>query len=190
MCMLKSAIILKNQVYMPDHNHHTQMLEELEIKDTRQNAETKFIRAELIPPNGDMFSPVDTWTFKVDQDIIPDWYVGDYDRNRMIDAVNDWAKEHIHIDESDFTIGEGTYYLKNCKRVACHNSTVEAYDNSTVKAWGNSTVKAWGNAIAFIPEYSSAKRESVVLMENSTLKDCKTKTIYQSGSWELVIVNG
>jgi len=27
-------------------------------------------------------------------------------------------------------------------------------------------------------------------MENSTLKDCKTNTVYQSGGWKLVAVDG
>ena len=243
-CKLKSGIILKGDVYVPDHDHHTTMLENLGIADTKQNAETLFVRAELVPANDDVFSPIEDWKFVVDQDITPDWFVSDYEKTRMFKAVKAWAKEHIRIDESDFSIGEGTYYLKNCKMVACNsstvtacdnstvkawgnstvkawgnstvkacdnstveacdnstveacdnstveaydNSTVEAYDNSTVKAWGNSTVKAWGNAIAFIPERSWVKRESVVLMENSTLKDCNTKTIYQSGDWKLVAV--
>jgi len=259
--MFKSGIILKDRVFVPDYDHHTDMLEELGIEDNWTNAETKFIRVELIPPNNDMFSPIETWKFNVDQDILPDWYVKEVDRDRMVSAVKGWAKEHIFIDKSDFTIGEGTYYLKNCKRVACHSSTVKAYDSSTVEAydsstvkaydsstvkaydsstvkachsstvkaydsstvkaydsstveaydsstveawgsstveawgsstveaWGSSTVEAWGSAIAFIPKGSMVKRESIVLMENSTLKDCNTKTLYQSGDWKLVIID-
>ena len=49
MCKLKSGIILKDRVYIPDHDHHTQMLDELKIKDTRENAERLFVRAELLP---------------------------------------------------------------------------------------------------------------------------------------------
>ena len=35
------------------------MLEELGIKDTQQNAERVFVRAELYPEDGDVFSPID-----------------------------------------------------------------------------------------------------------------------------------
>lgn len=86
------------------------------------------------------------------------------------------------------------YY--NSTVVAFGNSTVEAYNSSTVKAFGNTTVKAFGNATvkafgnstAVISTCSSAKKEQVVLNENSTLKDCGTKTIYQSGDWKFVKV--
>ena len=75
MCKLKSAIILKDRVFVPDYDSHSDMLEELGIEDTRENAERLFVRAELSPRNGDAFSPVDEWQYTVDQDIGPDWYV-------------------------------------------------------------------------------------------------------------------
>jgi len=39
-----------------------------------KNAETLFVRVELSPQNGDPFSPIDTWVYGVDQDILPEWY--------------------------------------------------------------------------------------------------------------------
>jgi len=39
MCEIKSMIVLKNSVFCPlDYDSHTQMLEELGIEDTRENA--------------------------------------------------------------------------------------------------------------------------------------------------------
>jgi len=49
---MKSGIILKDRVFVPDQDHHTDMLQELGIEDTRKNAETLFVRAELVPPGG------------------------------------------------------------------------------------------------------------------------------------------
>ena len=69
MCRLKSAIILQDRVYIPNHDSHSVMLDELGIKDTRQNAEKLFVRAELAPKNNDIFEPVDNWTYIVDQEI-------------------------------------------------------------------------------------------------------------------------
>ena len=48
---LKSAIILKDSVFIPDYDSHSKMLKELQIKDTRSNAERLFVRAELYPVN-------------------------------------------------------------------------------------------------------------------------------------------
>ena len=49
-------------------------------------------------------------------------------------------------------------------------------------------LQAYDNSTAIIPNWSSNKRDNIVLMRNSTLKDCKAKTIYQSGDWQFVKV--
>ena len=35
-------------------------------------------------------------------------------------------------------------------------------------------------------EYGWNKKDTLILAENATFKDCQTKTIYQSGDWKLV----
>ena len=126
MCKLKSAIILKDRVFIPDYDSHSKMLEELQIEDTRSNAERLLVRAELYPKDGDVFSPIDQWKFNVDQDIVPDWYVAGYDEERMRAAVKDWAKSHIHIGENDITINCGSnHYIKDCKNVTvCDSASI------------------------------------------------------------------
>ena len=268
MCQLKSGIILKDRIYIGEGDSHTDMLTELGIEDSRKNAETLFVRAELIPPNDDIFSDINTWSFNVDQDIRPDWFVEPYEKERMVKAVKEWADKHVLLGRKNEKISNGTYYLKDCiditfnnstvkafdnstvvaydnstvkafdnstvkacgtstvkafdnstvkacgtsTVVAYNNSTVKAFDNSTVKAWsnstvvaygnstvkafdnstvvayGNSTVKAFDNSTVIIPNRSNNKRDNIILMINSTLKDCKTKNIYQSGDWQFVKV--
>ena len=175
MCKLKSSLILKDQIFIPDYDSHSQMLDELGIKDTEKNAETIFIRTELYPKDGDVFSPVDEWVYKVDQDILPDWYVASYDEQRVREAVKEWAKEHIHIGKKNLSVNGGTHYFKNCENVIL---------------CGNSTATLYGNSTAIAPAYSSVPKENIILSDNSTFKDCRTKTIYQSGDWKLEIVEG
>lgn len=76
MCQFKSGIILKNKVVLaPEGNDsHSNLLESLGIEDDRMNAMKVFVRAELLPPNGNKAVPVDEWNFNVDQDITPDWF--------------------------------------------------------------------------------------------------------------------
>ena len=175
MCKLKSAIILKDRVFVPDYDSHTDMLKELGIEDTRANAKRLFVRAELIPTNGDVFSNISGWNFNVDQDILPEWFVAEYEKQRMIEAVKSWALGRIHVGKGGLTITEGKMqYIKDCEDVTG--------SNSTVKAWGNSTVVK--------NEWSSFKKERLVLCENATFKDCKEKVIYQSGDWKFVTVKG
>ncbi len=151
MCMFKSAILLKDDVFIPDYDSHSDMLDELKIEDTKKNAETLFVRAELIPKNSDVFSPIDEWQYKVDQDIVPDWYVAEYEEKRMRDAVKKWAVTHIHIGVNNLVVDAGeNHYIKDCKNVTIYgNATVkDVYGNATVKSvYGNATVNyVSGNA--------------------------------------------
>lgn len=195
MCRFKSAIILKDRVFIPDYDSHSDMLDELGIEDTRHNAEKLFIRAELSPENGDVFSNIDNWKFVVDQDILPDWYVKDYDKQRMIEAVKEWAKDRIHIGVDKLKINSGAnHYIKDCKDVnICGSATVEnIYDSATVEnIYGSATVEtAKGFSIIRTSPYSKFNnRDKLILLENATLKDCYEKKIYQSGDFKLVSVS-
>ena len=209
MCKLKSGIILKDSVFVPNYNSHTDMLEELKIKDTRENAERLFVRAEFYP-DADIFSDVNKWIYHVDQDILPEWYVEEVDKDRFIKAVKEWHKKHVLVGVNGITLSEGdTYYIKDCKNVVVKNgSTIEAYGNSTIKAFGNSTIYAYDtsiikayntftvytydtstiyaydNSTVVIVIFSKNRKNNIKLSDNTTLKDYKTKTIYQSGDWK------
>ena len=154
MCKLKSAIILKDKIFMPDYDSHSEMLEELKITDDYFNASKVFVRAELTPENGDAFSDIDGWKFSVDQDITPEWFDEKDCTERMRKAVKEWAKTHIFIGQNDLKISHGeNIFIKDCKNVdiygnatvksICGKATVEnIYDKATVKSiYGNATVE-------------------------------------------------
>ena len=211
MCRLKSGLILKNRVFVPEYDNHTDMLEELGIEDNYLNASKTFVRVELSPSNGDVFSDIDTWELNVDQDITPEWYDEDTYKPQVVDAVKAWAKDHIHIDVDDLKISTGrNHYIKNCKAVniydsatvenICGSATVKyIYGSATVKyicdsatvkyIYDSATVKnAKGLSVVIGSRYGWDKKDTLILSENATFKDCQTKTIYQSGDWKLVDV--
>jgi putative transposon-encoded protein len=177
MCKVKSGIILKDQVFIPDYDSHTQMLEALNIKDTQENASNIFVRVELFPMANDFFSDIDTWSFNVDQDILPDWFVKEYDEIRMRDAVKVWAKDRIFINQNNLQLSNGSFYVKNCHNVSFNNSTVESYGNSTVKSFGNSTVESYGNST--VKSYGNSTVESY---GNSTVKSFGNSTVESYGN--------
>ena len=181
MCRFKSGIILKTRcVVAPGANDsHSNLLEKLNIEDTTENAMRKFVRAELIPPNDEWWTNPDTWEAVVDQDITPDWF--DEDKEKYLEefrqAVKEWWKEHVLIDQKIEELSNGYYRLKRCEvkqllkdvQAMLDNSTVQKMldnstvqkmldnstvqkmlDNSTVQAMlDNSTVqKMWGNSLA------------------------------------------
>ena len=154
MCKLKSAIILKDRIFMPDYDSHSKMLEELGITDDYINASKVFVRAELSPKNEDVFSDIDGWKFSVDQDITPEWFDEKDCAERMRNAVKEWANTHIFIGQNDLKISHGeNIFIKDCEDVdICGNVTVEnicgkatvkyIYGNATVEnIYGNTTVK-------------------------------------------------
>ena len=118
MCKLKSAIILKDRIFMPDYDSHSEMLEELKITDDYFNASKVFVRAELSPVNGDVFSDIDGWEFSVDQDITPEWFDEKDCAERMRNTVKEWAKTHIFIGQNDLKISHGeNIFIKDCEDV-------------------------------------------------------------------------
>ena len=154
MCKLKSAIILKDRIFMPDYDSHSKMLDELGITDDYFNASKVFVRAELVPENGNVFSDIDGWKLCVDQDITPDWFDEKDCTERMRKAVKEWANTHIFIGQNDLKISYGeNIFIKDCKNVdicgeatvkkICGEATVEnIYGNATVKnICGKATVK-------------------------------------------------
>lgn len=80
MCEFKSGIIFKNRVVLAPlgNESHSSLLESLEVEDNEFNASKKFVRAELIPPEKYIItSDISKWEYRVDQDIVPDWYSND-----------------------------------------------------------------------------------------------------------------
>ena len=212
MCKLKSAIILKDRIFMPDYDSHSEMLEELKITDDYFNASKVFVRAELTPENGDAFSDIDGWKFSVDQDITPEWFDEKDCAERMRNTVKEWAKTHIFIGQNDLKISHGeNIFIKDCKNVdICDNATVKSIcGNTTVEyIYGNTTVKnicgkatvnnicdnvtvesICGNATVISSSYSKWNNSaSPIISDNATFKDCYSRTIYQAGGWKLVEV--
>lgn len=124
MCRFKSGIILKNQVVLaPEGNEsHSDLLESLRIDDNHMNATKTFVRAELIPQNDDKMTDVKKWRYKVDQDIVPDWYEKDPERyeqdfrNAVEEYMNEWRKQFKFICGHYWTSvqdGDRTYYFMN-----------------------------------------------------------------------------
>ena len=151
MCKLKSAIILKDRIFMPDYDSHSKMLEELKITDDYINASKVFVRAELSPENEDVFSDIDSWEFSVDQDITPEWFDEKDCAERMRNTLKEWAKTHIFVGQNELKISHGeNIFIKDCKNVdICGDATVKyIFGDATVEnIHGNATVEnIYGNA--------------------------------------------
>ena len=154
MCQLKSCLVLKDRVYCPDYDRHQNMLDKLGIKDDYLGASKTFVRVELLPPNGvkSLMEPLDKWTLKVDQDVTPEWWDAEADRQRVEEAVEAWRREHVFA-EGEHSISAGIVYaLGNATVKACDSATVKAYNSATVTAFDSATVIACGKAMVIYPQ--------------------------------------
>ena len=144
MCQFKSGIILKNKVVLtPEGNEsHSDLLESLGIADTHMNASKTFVRAELIPNNNDKMSDVKDWRYKVDQDIVPDWYEKDPERyeqdfrNVVEEYINEWRKQFKFICGYYWTSvqdGDRTYFFMNGILKKMEFGKTNNYANSYVR---------------------------------------------------------
>jgi len=99
MCQFKSGIILRNRVVLtPDGNEsHTDLLNQLGMEDNYMNASKAFVKAELIPKHGNRAADASEWTYRADQDIVPDWYETNAGRYEMEfrNAVRDYMHKRI-----------------------------------------------------------------------------------------------
>lgn len=161
MCQLKSCLVLKDRIYCPDHNSHDQMLNELRIADTIQNAESLFVRVELSPPNRNLNIPFDEWRLNVDQDILPHWWDKDYYEPLVRAEVKKWVDEHL-IYSGTRKVSEGTYYaLNDAEIMAENNAVVHAFNRAKIYSYDESLVFAHHNAII------NAKMQSKVYAEDN-----------------------
>jgi hypothetical protein len=161
--MFKSGLLLKDRTFVPDYNSHTEMLEELHIDDTRDNMRTTFIRFEISPKNGDIFTDIGEWKYKVDQDYTPDWYVAEYDEHRARTALKDWVNRYqnkrglgeLNVGDK-FTIGNIEYIVldKDGDNVSCltvgfindrkqFSENTNMFSKSSIKNYLNGTYFDW-----------------------------------------------
>ena len=168
MCQFKSALCLKDRVFVPDYDSHDRMLKELGIPDDFTNASKTFVRVELSPADGDKSSDPMGWRIKIDQDILPDWFDHNRDKARVKTAIADWCKVHV--------LREGTHEV--------HSGVWYAYGNATVKAYDNATVTAFDNATVILPRAWQTNKP-VELHDSSICINHKTHTIKSAITWKV-----
>ena len=146
MCQFKSALVLKDRIFLPDYDSHDKMLQELGIEDNFTNASKVFVRVELSPADRDIFSAVDGWKLIVDQDILPEWWDEAERLPQLKELVETWMRKH--------TIYAGEHEVADGVWLATGSATVTAYDSATVRATGSATVTAYDSAT--VRAYDSA----------------------------------
>ena len=172
MCQFKSAICLKDRVFVPGYDSHSAMLQELGIPDDMRHATETFVRVECSPADGDKTSDPMGWQIKVDQDILPDWFMPEIDYPRIKEAVKMWCDVHV-LRNGNHTVKDGVWIATGSATVKAFDSaTVEASDSATVVASGSATVEASGSAT--VEAFDSA---TVKAFDSATVKAYDSATV-------------
>ena len=193
MCNFFSAIITKDDIiYDPQTDAHEDLIEKAGLDDTTSKPD--FVRVEMNPKDGDIFNhDMDNWKFKIDQDLLPDWWTEDFIQSaeeRAKQALQDVFGKIFFINVKNAVIKNQRAFLKNSSVEARENSSVEARENSSVKAWGNSSVEARGNSSVVASENSSVEaweNSSVVAWENSSVVAWENSSVEAWGNSSVVI---
>lgn len=184
MCQFKSALILKDRVFVPDYDSHEDMIRELHLNDDTDTPD--FVRAELVPVS---FSHKDIlalseWDYIVDQDYLPDWYVPSYDEQRVRAAISEWFDAHCwKADQEEFLDidmqKECTYFIFGKHRLQLtYNITETTYQTSYGQQGGIScyidstpapTVYLYDNSTISVDGYMvDSGRKYVILYDTAT----------------------
>jgi len=185
MCQFKSAIVLKNRVFVPDYDSHSDMLKELHIEDDYMHASTQFVRVELSPPDGNRMSDIDGWKLKVDQDITPDWWDEKADLPRIKEAIKDWRVART-LKGGEHEVKDGVWFATDSATVrATGSATVRAYDSATVRAYDSATVRAYDSATVRAPDSATARATGSATVEatdSATVEAYGSATVRATGS--------
>ena len=87
MCNFASFVLTKDKVFWSDSDSHTDIIEEFELHEDGANG-PNILKVEIVPtPKIKSLRDYDNWEFKIDQDIMPEWYNKDLDESRTRKAL-------------------------------------------------------------------------------------------------------
>ena len=157
MCKPASMIVTRDRVsWSKMTDNHTSIIEEFSLVEMVAN-KCCFVRVEITPPCSRFDAPLADWCYRVDQDILPDWYDKDPDKyeQRVRDTLKDWHKQKV-VTEDHRDIDCGTLYV--CDHAAVDifgNAVADIFDHAVAKISGHATAEISGDATAEISGHAT-----------------------------------
>lgn len=133
MCQFFSAIITKDDILWDKFvDSHEILLFRAGILDDLVTPD--FVRVELLPSKTIFCKDLSKWLLNVDQDIVPDWFIGKKHiyADKLREILKGFYNEVVFDSHCGVKIYEG--------RVFTYNSSVMVYGNSCINAYGTSKV--------------------------------------------------
>src|SRR6056297_504318 len=133
MCTAASFIQTRNGDvnYSKVSDSHSDIIEELGIADNHEN----IVRLEISPDDSNYLRPFSEWTFKVDQDMIPDWFDQEKAERKARAKLKFWAKYHLFIDRDGDVAETRSLYVYGQSNV-----TIESVTGGGVRSLNESKI--------------------------------------------------
>ena len=95
MCQPASGVLTRDQVWWDeDSDSHEAIIRKHKLHADGVRG-PNVLRFEIVPPDDDYTLPLAEWVYKVDQDILPEWYDPVHDPVRARSMMPAWAQHHI-----------------------------------------------------------------------------------------------
>ena len=90
MCREASFVISRNRIFWSrESDSHEDIIQEFGLVHLDTDP-PGFVRVELTPLNNDFRLPISEWKFRVDQDIVPDWWNPEWGEEQVRETAIDW----------------------------------------------------------------------------------------------------
>lgn len=152
MCHPASFVLTKDNVFWSKKtDSHEEIIEEFKLVQDGIRG-PNILRVEISPTTHRQYSclrhpllqPIDTWQFKVDQDIMPEWYDSTADEARTREALVAWYAARVVLSGTTRELQDTWAWVFGNAHVAVRGrSGVWAYDRATVQASDKTEVTAY-----------------------------------------------
>jgi hypothetical protein len=143
MCKPASMVVVKGYkcVWSRHTDAHTEIRASYGIPENGIGRVTS-VQIEITPPDSNWAAPFAEWAFKVDQDILPDWWDAADAEKAVRDELPSWAKARLVRCGVERDVTDGEYIVAVC------GGTVNAVSGGTVNAVSGGTVnEVWGGTV-------------------------------------------
>jgi len=179
-------VVTKDQVFWSKlSDSHEDIIEEHKLHECDATHRVQICRVEITPPDGKFDAPPEEWQFKVDQDLLPEWWDREDAETRTRAALPVWIEAKV-FTTGEHKISKGTVYAYGSATVSANYSArvyandfarVYAYDFTRIHAYGSAKVDAYGSAR--VSAYGSARVDA---WGSATVEVWGSATVYANGS--------
>ena len=153
---------------------HTDIIEKLGLREQNVRGEYLFVRIEITPPNDDFMAPLDQWQFKVDQDVLPEWWDADAAERCVRKELPEWLAAKVVLPGQ-------------IRAAVCAQDYVVLVMGEIQDVWGSAVIKNVRDSAVIQNVRDSATIQNV--RDSATIQNVRDSAVIQNVGGSAVIKN-